>query len=152
MLLMCKDNNTRQHVPLLGLRLHNTQEDVMKTGMVLLLPILLIGCSVEPYSHAPTWTGTDWYSAGKDDALSGAVIKNNETLAIEHNSKEVNRPRYSEGYADGLKKICQDDFLYAWGRAGKIYPAGCDTLENASTHRAYWQKGMEEGTRDSRLN
>lgn len=124
----------------------------MKTGLFVMVSLVLTGCSVEPYSHAPTWSGTDWYSAGKEDAMSGAVIKSNETLAIDHNSKEINRSRYLAGYADGLKKICQDDFLYAWGRAGKIYPAGCDTLENASTHRTHWQKGMEEGTRDSRLN
>lgn len=124
----------------------------MKTGIVLLLSLLVTGCAVEPYSHAPTWTDTDWYSAGKEDAMSGAVMKSNETLAIDHNSNEINRPRYLRGYADGLKKICQDDFLYAWGRAGKIYPAGCDTLENAGTYRAYWQKGMEEGSRDSLLN
>ncbi|WP_222888548.1 DUF2799 domain-containing protein [Enterobacter sp. C2] len=124
----------------------------MKPGMYALLAILLSGCSVEPYTHAPTWTGTDWYSAGKDDALSGAVVKENKVLAAVHNDADVDRNRYLQGYKAGLKRICHDDFLYAWGRAGKIYPAGCDTQESAAQLRSAWQAGMDEGTRDAVLN
>lgn len=124
----------------------------MRAGFFALLAFLLTGCSVEPYSHAPTWTGTDWYSAGKEDAMSGAIIKTDETLSAMFSDPKVDRHRYLEGYNDGLIHICKDDFLYAWGRAGKIYPAGCDTRENAAQLRQNWQKGMEEGTRETRLN
>nr|WP_318385019.1 DUF2799 domain-containing protein [uncultured Enterobacter sp.] len=124
----------------------------MKSGIFVFFVFLLTGCSVEPYSHAPTWTTTDWYSAGKDDAMSGAVAKTDESLSANFNDPNVNRHRYLAGYNDGLKKICTDDFLYAWGRAGKIYPAGCDTQENAAALRGRWQKGMDEGTRETRLN
>ncbi|WP_318389631.1 DUF2799 domain-containing protein [Enterobacter sp.] len=124
----------------------------MRTGYFALLAIFLTGCSVDPYTHAPDWSGTDWYSAGKEDAMSGAIVKANETLALDFSDTDVDRPLYLEGYNDGLKKICKDDLLYAWGRAGKIYPAGCDTQQNASQLRQSWQKGMDEGTRESLLN
>lgn len=124
----------------------------MKPGMYMLLAMMLSGCSIEPYTHAPTWTGTDWYSAGKDDALSGAVVKEDSVLAALHSDADVDRPRYLQGYNDGLKKICHDDFLYAWGRAGKIYPTGCDTQGSATQLRSAWQAGMKEGSRDAILN
>jgi hypothetical protein len=124
----------------------------MRTGIFALLALLVAGCSVDPYTHAPEWTATDWYSAGKEDAMSGAIVKTNDALALDFNDAKVDRPRYLKGYADGLEKICKDDFLYAWGRAGKIYPAGCDTQQNASQFRQSWQKGMDEGTRETLLN
>lgn len=117
-----------------------------------LLFVLLTGCQVDPYTHAPTPGATDWYQAGFEDAMSGAKEKNNETLAANFNDVKVDRAAWLRGYASGQKKLCQPDLLYAWGVAGKIFPAGCDGVKNAAQLRQQWQKGMDEGARAARLN
>ena len=50
----------------------------MKQLISTLLILLLSGCQIDPYTHAPTWTGTDWYDAGIRDAISGYAVKDNE--------------------------------------------------------------------------
>ena len=118
----------------------------------LLFVLLLAGCQVDPYTHAPTPGATDWYQAGFEDAMSGAKIKSDETLSANFNDVKVNRPDYLKGYANGQQKICQRELLYAWGLAGKIFPAGCDSVADATALRQQWQKGMDEGAKAARLN
>ncbi len=117
-----------------------------------LLCLFLTACLIDPYTHQPHWTGTDWYDAGKEDAMNGVGVKSNETLAANFNDPKVDRPDYLSGYKDGQQKICQENFVYAWGLAGRIFPASCDTAENATTLRTAWQQGMNEGTKANRLN
>ena len=117
-----------------------------------LLCLFLTACQIDPYTHQPHWTGTDWYDAGKEDAMNGVGVKSNETLAANFNDPKVDRPDYLSGYKDGQQKICQENFVYAWGLAGRIFPASCDTAENATTLRTAWQVGMNEGTKANRLN
>lgn len=117
-----------------------------------LLCLFLTACQINPYTHQPHWTGTDWYDAGKEDAMNGVGVKSNETLAANFNDPKVDRPDYLSGYKDGQQKICQENFVYAWGLAGRIFPASCDTAENATTLRTAWQQGMNEGTKANRLN
>ena len=124
----------------------------MRPLVFALLALLLTGCQINPYTFQPTWTGTSWFTAGKEDAMNGASIKSNETLADNFNDPDVNRSEYLRGYADGQKRICTEDFVYAWGLSGKIFPASCDTAENSDLLRHAWQKGMDEGLRASRLN
>ena len=116
------------------------------------LCLFLTACQIDPYTHQPHWTGTDWYDAGKEDAMSGAAIKANETLADKYNDPDVDRNTYLKGYKEGQQKICKEDFLFAWGMSGKIFPPSCDTAENNEKLREAWQKGMDEGTQSSRLN
>lgn len=47
----------------------------MKQLISILFLLLLSGCQIDPYTHAPTWTGTDWYDAGIQDAISGYALK-----------------------------------------------------------------------------
>ncbi|HBI10634.1 MAG TPA: hypothetical protein DDY57_10915 [Franconibacter pulveris] len=117
-----------------------------------LLLVLLTGCQVDPYTHAPARGATDWYQAGFEDATAGAQKKNDETLAANFNDKKVDRKAYLRGYASGQQKVCRPDLLYAWGLAGKIFPTGCDDVDTAPQLRQQWQKGMDEGVSASRLN
>ena len=116
------------------------------------LCLFLTACQIDPYTHQPHWTGTDWQSAGKEDAMNGLPVKDNQTLADSFNDTHVDRSEYLRGYADGQKKICEEGFIHAWGLAGKSFPASCDTAENAAKLRASWQQGMDESMRSSRLN
>ena len=124
----------------------------MRPIVVSLLGLLLTACQIDPYTHQPTWTGTDWYDAGKEDAMSGVAVKSSESLAANFNDPKVDRPAYLKGYKEGQEKICQENFVYAWGLAGKIFPASCDTADNATQLRTAWQQGMDEGAKASRLN
>lgn len=124
----------------------------MKQLISTLFVLFLSGCQIDPYTHAPTWTSTDWYDAGIQDSISGNVIKDNEILADNYNDPEVDRPQYLKGYAEGQRKICQPDFVYARGLSGKTFPPACDTVENVSQLHSAWQKGANEGAASKRLN
>ena len=124
----------------------------MRPLTIPLLCLMLSACQIDPYTHHPDWTGTDWFDAGKEDAMSGAAIKANETLADKYNDPDVDRNTYLKGYKEGQQKICKEDFLFAWGMSGKIFPPSCDTAENNEKLREAWQKGMDEGAQSSRLN
>lgn len=124
----------------------------MRSIAFVLLSLFLSGCQINPYTFQPNWTSPDWFSAGKEDAMNGAAVKSDESLAKALNDPKIDRSAYLRGYKEGQEKICRQDFLYAWGMAGKIFPASCDTAENSATLRHSWQEGMEEGTRSSRLN
>ncbi len=124
----------------------------MRSIALVLLLLFLSGCQINPYTFQPHWTSPDWFSAGKEDAMNGQVVKDNQTLADSFNDPDVDRSEYLRGYADGQKKVCEEGFIHAWGLAGKSYPASCDSVENAVKLRASWQKGMDESMRSSRLN
>ncbi|QBX83026.1 DUF2799 domain-containing protein [Citrobacter tructae] len=124
----------------------------MKQLVCTVLALLLSGCQIDPYTHAPTWTGTDWYDAGIQDAISGYVVKDNETLADNYNDPEVDRAQYLKGYTEGQRKTCQPDFVYARGLAGKTFPPSCDTVEDVSQLHSAWQNGSNEGAASIRLN
>lgn len=43
---------------------------MMKKFIAPLLALLVSGCQIDPYTHAPTLTSTDWYDVGMEDAIS----------------------------------------------------------------------------------
>ncbi|WP_320718586.1 DUF2799 domain-containing protein [Enterobacter asburiae] len=116
------------------------------------LALFLTGCQINPYTFQPDWTSPSWFDAGKEDAMNGLPVKDNQTLADSFNDTHVDHSEYLRGYADGQKKVCEEGFIHAWGLAGKSFPASCDTAENAAKLRASWQQGMDESMRSSRLN
>lgn len=124
----------------------------MKRHLWIALAMLLNGCQVDPYTHVPNWSSTDWYHAGVEDAMSGSALKDNTALAQTWNDPEVNRAQYLKGYAEGQQKTCEPGFAYAMGVAGKSFPASCDTVANASQLHAAWQKGADENLSTTRLN
>ena len=46
---------------------------------------VLSGCQINPYTFQPNWTSPDWLSAGKEDAINGLPVKDNQTLADSFN-------------------------------------------------------------------
>lgn len=116
----------------------------MKQLISILFLLLLSGCQIDPYTHAPTWTGTDWYDAGIQDAISGYAVKDNETLADNFNDPEVDRTKYLKGYAEGQRKICQQDFVYARGLAGKTFP---QVVIRSKILTSYTMPGKKEQTK-----
>ncbi|EOW62560.1 putative lipoprotein [Escherichia marmotae] len=120
----------------------------MKKLIGSLLALVISGCQIDPYTHAPTLTSTDWYDVGMEDAISGVAIKDDDTF----NDSPTDRVVYLKGYAEGQKKTCQPDFTYARGLSGKSFPASCDTVENASQLHEVWQKGADENASTIRLN
>jgi len=124
----------------------------MHSMAVALLVLLLSGCQINPYTFQPDWTSPSWFDAGKEDAMNGLPVKDNQALADILNDAHVDRSEYLRGYKDGQKKVCEEGFIHAWGLAGKSFPASCDTADNAATLHEAWQKGMEESMSSSRLN
>ncbi|HFN3582515.1 DUF2799 domain-containing protein [Enterobacter hormaechei] len=124
----------------------------MRSIIFMLLSLILSGCQINPYTFQPDWTSPDWFTAGKEDAMNGVPVKDNQALADSFNDPQVDRAEYLRGYADGQKKICEEGFIHAWGLAGKSFPASCDTTENAVKLHESWQQGLDESMRSSRLN
>lgn len=53
----------------------------MKKFIAPLLALLVSGCQIDPYTHAPTLTSTDWYDVGMEDAISGSAIKDDDAFS-----------------------------------------------------------------------
>ena len=112
---------------------------MMKKFIAPLLALLVSGCQIDPYTHAPTLTSTDWYDVGMEDAIS-------------FSDSQADRGLYLKGYAEGQKKTCQTDFTYARGLSGKSFPASCNNVENTSQLHEVWRKGADENASTIRLN
>ena len=54
---------------------------MMKKFIAPLLALLVSGCQIDPYTHAPTLTSTDWYDVGMEDAISGSAIKDDDAFS-----------------------------------------------------------------------
>lgn len=124
----------------------------MKILAGFVISLFLCGCQVDPYTHSPTWTGTDWYDAGMEDALAGFAAKDNETLAQTYNDRAVNRSYYLRGYSEGQRKTCEPGLMFARGISGKTFPASCENVENVKELHEKWQAGADENANSTRLN
>lgn len=120
--------------------------------LVFALLFALTGCQLDSTAPAPTTGKTNWQQVGFEDAVSGAVAKDSSTLAANYNAVKPNREAYLKGYASGQQKICRPDFLYTWGVNGKLFPASCDGVDQATQLRAAWQRGMDQGAHDALIN
>lgn len=72
---------------------------MMKKFIAPLLALLVSGCQIDPYTHAPTLTSTDWYDVGMEDAISGSAIKDDDAFS----DSQADRGLYLKGYAEGQK-------------------------------------------------
>ena len=124
----------------------------MRLTVPALLMLLLSGSQINPYTFLPDWTSPSCFDVGKEDAMNGLPVKDNQALADNFNDARVDRGEYLRGYADGQKRVCEEGFVHAWGLAGKSFPASCDTAENAAKLHTAWQQGMDESMKASRLN
>ena len=80
----------------------------MRSIALMLLSLFLSGCQINPYTFQPDWTSPSWFDAGKEDAMNGLPVKDNQTLADSFNDPQVDRSEYLRGYADGQKKVCEE--------------------------------------------
>lgn len=78
----------------------------MKHFIAPLLALVVSGCQIDPYTHAPTLTSTDWYDVGMEDAISGVAIKNDDAF----NDSQADRGIYLKGYAEGQKENLRGRF------------------------------------------
>lgn len=92
----------------------------MRSIALTLLSLFLTGCQINPYTFQPDWTSPSWFDAGKEDAMNGLPVKDNQTLADSFNDTHVDRSEYLRGYADGQKRVCEEGFIHAWGLAGNL--------------------------------
>lgn len=130
--------------------LKNKGAQAMKQLISILFLLLLSGCQMNP-TPMPLRTGTDWYDAGIQDAISGYAVKDNETLADNFNDPEVDRTKYLKGYAEGQRKICQQDFVYARGLAGKTFPQVVIRSKILTSYTMHGKRA-NEGAASIRLN
>lgn len=117
----------------------------MKPGYFLPLLLLLAGCQ-SGQAPSPERASSLWYDMGFSDAATGAVVKDNDALTEWSGNPDVDRAHYLQGYRAGQAALCHTDTLFAWGTAGKDYPASCDGMENAEQLRRQWQQGIDRFT------
>lgn len=103
-----------------------------------LLALLVSGCQIDPYTHAPTLTSTDWYDVGMEDAISGSAIKDDDTFS----DSQADRGLYLKGYAEGQKKTCQTDFTYARDFLVKAFLPAAIMLKIPANCMKYGEKGL----------
>ncbi|MBW9442028.1 hypothetical protein FHC21_21495 [Enterobacter roggenkampii] len=70
----------------------------MRSIALTLLSLFLTGCQINPYTFQPDWTSPSWFDAGKEDAMNGLPVKDNQTLADSFNDTHVDRSEYLRGY------------------------------------------------------
>jgi hypothetical protein len=51
--------------------------------------LFLSGCQINPYTFQPDWTSPDWFGAGKEDAMNGVPVKDNQALADNFNDPKL---------------------------------------------------------------
>ena len=54
----------------------------MRSIALTLLSLFLTGCQINPYTFQPDWTSPSWFDAGKEDAMNGLPVKDNQTLVM----------------------------------------------------------------------
>ncbi len=104
---------------------------------------ILAGCSTPPHLSAEAPAGSQWFQAGYQDASTGKIVKDNNTLAEWYGNPQINREEYLQGYSAGQKALCQPAALLAWGKQGKNFPASCDGVDNAERLRDQWQQKVD---------
>ncbi|WP_226093586.1 DUF2799 domain-containing protein [Dickeya oryzae] len=121
----------------------NSAGSIMRNGMVLVGLLLLVGCQPPP-STSPTKNGHSvWYEAGYNDASSGLIVKDDETLSEWFGNPDVDRHAYLDGYQAGQRAWCNSSNIEAWGRAGKPFPPSCDGANDAETLKKVWQRAAD---------
>lgn len=74
---------------------------MMKKFIAPLLVLLVSGCQIDPYTHAPTLTSTDWYDVGMEDAISGSAIKDDDAFS----DSQADRGLYLKDMLKGKEKL-----------------------------------------------
>ncbi|WP_282449760.1 DUF2799 domain-containing protein [Brenneria salicis] len=107
----------------------------MKYSYFLAVILFMAGCQSHPPSLSRGETSF-LYDAGYKDAISGKVVKDNNTLQEWFGNPEIDRDAYLRGYNAGQTVFCHPANMTAWGKSGKNFPAlrwrhGCRAVTQA---------------------
>lgn len=114
----------------------------MRYGYVLCVMLLLASCQTSQ-TPLPQKSQSFWYDMGFSDAMSGLVVKDNETLVEGSGNPDVDRADYLKGYHVGQTTLCHSNRLIILAKAGSDFPASCDGTDNADQLRDLWQKNKD---------
>ncbi|AKJ42959.1 DUF2799 domain-containing protein [Pragia fontium] len=119
----------------------------MKDIIALILTLTLTGCSSEGTmpgdleTHAPT---SKWFDIGYQEAASGNDIKEDTVLSEWYGEEDINRQAYLQGYAKGQTVLCKSENIIELAKAGKEYPASCNSVSNAEQLKQGWRQLVEK--------
>ncbi|MCV9880491.1 DUF2799 domain-containing protein [Brenneria izbisi] len=113
----------------------------MKYSYFLAVILFMAGCQ-SPLPSLSRGEASFWYDVGYKDAISGRVVKDNDTLQEWFGNPEIDRDAYLRGYSAGQTVFCRPANMTAWGKSGKNFPASCDGVTNAEQLRKQWQQNM----------
>lgn len=114
----------------------------MKYSYFLAVILFIAGCQSHLPSSVPGGETDFWYDAGYKDAVSGVVVKDNDTLQEWFGNPEVDRDAYLRGYNAGQTAFCHPANMIEWGESGKNFPASCDGVSDAEQLRTQWQQSL----------
>jgi hypothetical protein len=83
------------------------EKEMMKKFIAPLLALLVSGCQIDPYTHAPTLTSTDWYDVGMEDAISGSAIKDDDAFS----DSQADRGLYLKDMPKDKRKLARPILL-----------------------------------------
>lgn len=110
----------------------------MKKFIAPLLALLVSGCQIDPYTHAPTLTSTDWYDVGMEDAISGSAIKDDDAFS----DSQADRGLYLKGYAEGQRKLARPILLMPEDFPVKAFLPAATMLKIQANCMKYGKKGL----------
>ena len=111
---------------------------MMKKFIAPLLALLVSGCQIDPYTHAPTLTSTDWYDVGMEDAISGSAIKDDDAFS----DSQADRGLYLKGYAEGQRKLARPILLMPGDFLVKAFLPAAIMLKIQANCMKYGEKGL----------
>ncbi|GAB0640328.1 DUF2799 domain-containing protein [Escherichia coli] len=100
---------------------------MMKKFIAPLLALLVSGCQIDPYTHAPTLTSTDWYDVGMEDAISGSAIKDDDAFSDSQADRGLYMPKDKRKLARPILLMPEDFPVKAFLPAATMLkmPANC---------------------------
>lgn len=81
----------------------------MRSIALVLLSLILSGCQINPYTFHPDWTSPSWFDAGKEDAMNGLPVKDNQTLADNFNDPQVDRSEHPPVMTEEIAAVIEHD-------------------------------------------
>ena len=103
----------------------------MKKFIAPLLALLVSGCQIDPYTHAPTLTSTDWYDVGMEDAISGSAIKDDDAFS----DSQADMPK-------GKRKLARPILLMPGDFLVKAFLPAAIMLKIQANCMKYGEKGL----------
>lgn len=111
----------------------------MKKFIAPLLALLVSGCQIDPYTHAPTLTSTDWYDVGMEDAISGSAIKDDDAFS----DSQADRGLYTlKDMPKDKRKLARPILLMPGDFPVKAFLPAATMLKMPANCMKYGKKGL----------